>query len=296
VTGSRRLLRAGAALAGGLAVLLAAGCASSPSRTAAETPAASRVASSATRAVVWAVGDGADGSASARQLARRMAAHPLDRLLYLGDVYERGTPAEFRRDYASVYGRLARETAPTPGNHDWPLHSRGYDRYWGRVLGRRLGAYYSFRLAGWQVLSLNSEAPHGRRSAQLRWLRRELRGPGSCRLAFWHRPRYSAGLVHGDQPDVAPLWNALRGRARLVLSGHEHDMQRLRRRDGLTELVSGAGGHGHYPIDRGYRGLAFANDADYGALRLVLRPGRASFAFLAADGRTLDSGRASCRR
>ena len=45
----------------------------------------------AARAVVWAVGDGADGSAQARALAMRIAADRPDRLLYLGDVYESGT-------------------------------------------------------------------------------------------------------------------------------------------------------------------------------------------------------------
>ena len=236
------------------------------------------------RALVWAVGDGADGGTAAKGLARRIARSRPAWFLYLGDVYEGHTLSGFRRNYASVYGRLAAITAPTPGNHDWPWHRAGYD------------AYYTFSLAGWRILSLNSEVAHGVRSHQLRWLRRELRGRGTCRIAIWHRPRYSAGLEHGDQPDMAPVWNALRGHARLVLNGHEHDLQRMRRRDGITELVAGAGGHDRYPLDRGYRGLAFGDDTHYGALRMVLRPGRASLAFIAADGRRLDSGRVRCRR
>jgi hypothetical protein len=68
------------------------------------------------------------------------------------------------------------------------------------------------------------------------------------------------------------------------------------RSEGITQLVSGAGGHGRYPIDRGERGLAFGNDEDYGALRLELRPGKARYAFVSADGRELDSGRVRCRR
>lgn len=247
------------------------------------------------RAVVWAVGDGGDGGGAARKVARRIAKGRPDWLLYLGDVYEGSGLGEYRRNYGRVYGRLARITAPTPGNHEWPSHRTGYDRYWKRVRGTRPPAYYAFSLAGWRILSLNSEVAHGRRSRQVRWLRNELRRRGgTCTLAFWHRPRYSAG-THGDQRDTAPLWRALRGHAALVLNGHDHDLQRFRRRDGIVELVAGAGGHGRYPVDRGRKGLAFGDDGHYGALRLVLRSGRATFAFVSAGGRRLDSGRVRCR-
>jgi hypothetical protein len=110
------------------------------------------------------------------------------------------------------------------------------------VQGRAPPSYYALSLGGWTLLSLNSEEPHGPGSAQLRWLDHRLRrGRGTCRLAFWHRPRYSAGTTHGDQPDVEPLWNTLRGRATLVLNGHEHASQRFRTIEGLTEIVAGAG-------------------------------------------------------
>ncbi|MGH2944703.1 MAG: metallophosphoesterase family protein [Solirubrobacteraceae bacterium] len=247
------------------------------------------------QSIVWAVGDGADGGATAKAVARLIARGRPDRVLYLGDVYDDGSPADFRRHFTPVYGKLAPIMAPTPGNHEWPRHREGYDRYWARVLRRPVPAFYAFRVGGWQLLSLNSEAPHGPRSAQLRWLRRRLRGPGNCRLAFWHRPRYSAGTSHGDQPDVQPLWDALRGRARLVLNGHEHNMQRFGPVDDITQLVSGAGGHGLYPLRRPSPRVAFGDDDHYGALRLRLRRGRAAYAFIAADGRTLDAGAVACR-
>jgi acid phosphatase type 7 len=248
------------------------------------------------RAVVWAVGDGANGSAPARALARRIAAERPARVLYLGDVYDEGTRSDFARNFAPVYGALVGRMAPTPGNHDWPRHQQGYDPYWARVHGRPTPSFYAFRAGGWQLLSLNSEAPHGAGSKQLRWLRGKLRAPGTCRLAFWHRPRYSAGTHHGDQADVQPLWSALRGHATLVLNGHEHDLQRFRPRDGITELVSGAGGDGHYAVHPGYPGLAWADARHNGALRLVLRPGRAAYAFVDTRGRTLDAGSVRCRR
>jgi len=247
-------------------------------------------------AVVWAVGDGADGGQVAKRLARRIARDRPDRLLYLGDVYPAGSPADFRDHYATVYGRLAPITAPTPGNHDWPAHRDGYDRYWRARLHRPMPAWYALRVGGWRVLSLNSEAPHDARSPQLRWLRRTLaRGQGNCAIAFWHRPLRSAGL-HGDQPDVAPLWAALRGHVRIVVNGHDHDSQRLRARGGIVEYVAGAGGHGLYPINRGYAGLRFGDDGDYAGLRLALRATSARIAFVSVAGRVLDRSRVACSR
>jgi hypothetical protein len=245
-------------------------------------------------ALVWAVGDGDGGSASGALVRRIQRSRPA-RFLYLGDVYPDGSASDFARAYAPTFGRLAGLTAPTPGNHEWGAARSGYFPYWRAVKGSAQPSYYTFRLGGWQVLSLNSETAHGARSAQLRWLRAQLHGGGTCRLAFWHRPRFSAGTVHGDQPDVAPFWRALRGRARIVLNGHDHDSQRLEAVGGITELVAGAGGHGRYPLHRGYRRLAFGDAAHFAALRLRLQPGLARFAFVTSAGRTLDSGRLRCR-
>jgi hypothetical protein len=255
------------------------------------------------RAVLWAVGDGADGGDAGRAVAARIRRGPVDRFLYLGDVYAQtiigwlrgdGIAKDYRDRYAPLYGALASRTAPTPGNHEWPQRGVGYEPYWRTVFGRTPPAYYSFRVAGWQLLSLNSQAPHGRDSAQVRWLAGQVARPGTCRLAFWHRPRFSIGN-HGDQPDVAPLWDALRGHAVLVVSGHEHNMQRFRPVDGITQYVSGAGGHGHFGLHRETR-LAFGDDPDYGALRIDLRPGRARLRFVASDGRLLDDSVVRCRQ
>jgi hypothetical protein len=246
-------------------------------------------------AVIWAVGDGADGSRAARRLAASIARSGPDRFLYLGDVYPHGSADDFAGNYAPVYGRLDEITAPTPGNHDWQLREEGYLRYWESVKGRRQPSWYSFKVRGWELLSLNSEDAHGPGSAQVRWLRDRLREPGTCRLAFWHRPRYNAGAVHGDAPDVAPLWNALRGRARLVLNGHEHNLQRFHARDGITQLISGAGGTPRYGLDRDRR-VAFGRAGVTGALRILLAPGSADLEFRAADGSVLDRSRVTCQR
>jgi calcineurin-like phosphoesterase family protein len=247
----------------------------------------------ANRAVAWATGDGADGSTVARRLARRIAADRPDRFLYLGDVYPSGTALDYRRRFVPIYGRLANITSPTTGNHEWGNRESGYRPYWHGVTGRRQSYWYARPLAGWEIISLSSEARHDADSPQLRWLRKRVEAPGTCRLAFWHRPRFSAGTVHGDAPDVAPFWKALRGHARLVLGGHDHLLQRFRMRAGITEYVAGAGGIELYGRRRDSR-LAFARSGVTGALRIVLQPGRARMQFVSVDGKVLDTSRATC--
>jgi hypothetical protein len=243
--------------------------------------------------VVWAVGDGADGSARAKRLARLIAADEPDRFLYLGDVYESGTAAELRSNFDRVYRGLREITEPTSGNHDWGRRHEGYFPYWESVRGRPLRPWYGLRIGGWEILSLNSEAAHGGGSRQLAWLRRRLRGAaGDCRLAFWHRPRLSAG-VYGDDASFEPFWRALRGKARLVLSGHDHNMQRLRARHGIIQLVAGAGGRELYPLRSDAR-LRFGRDDRVGALRLELRDGRADGEFRGLRGRVLDRFSVRC--
>jgi hypothetical protein len=246
------------------------------------------------RAEVWAVGDAATPNDGARRLARYIRSRRPDRFLYLGDVYEDGTAREFRLHYDPLYGSLADVTDPTPGNHEWENRFSGYLPYWHRKKGHRQPPWSSTAIAGWQILSLNSMADHTAGSRQLRWLRREVRAKASdCRIAFAHAPRYSAG-EYEDDPGMAPLWNALRGRARAFLSGHDHNLQRLRPVGGITQYIAGAGGATAYPVDRADRQLAWGTSGIFGALRIVLEPGHARFEFRDSRGQLLDRSRASC--
>jgi hypothetical protein len=248
-------------------------------------------------ALVWAVGDAGVAGDAGKPLARLIVESKPDRLLYLGDVYENGTLEEFRNNYDPLYGALAERTWPVIGNHEAVLRSEGYEVYWREKVGRAPEPWYVRQQGSWELIALDSEMPTGRRSEQVRWLRDHLSRspPTTCRIAFVHRARYSAGTHHGDQKDIGPLWNALRGNAVAVLSGHEHDMQRLKPIDGMVQFISGAGGKELYPIDDEDERLAFGDDERFGALRLMLRANELEHAFVADDGDVLDRGTLRCR-
>jgi hypothetical protein len=245
----------------------------------------------AAAATVWAVGDGAYAGPNDDAVTNLVAAGPADQLLYLGDVYEAGTASEYATNYDSSYGRLKPITRPTPGNHEWGNRATGYDPYWGPSYSDP--HYYAFDLAGWHLVSLNSEEPMGEGSAQLDWLRADLAGRSdNCTIAFWHKPRFSAG-AHGDHTATEPLWRALAGRARIVLAGHDHNYQRFVPVDGITSFVVGTGGKTPYPYPSDLR-LAAGQHTAFGALALTLRPGLADFAFRTTGGSTFDAGTIPC--
>ena len=246
--------------------------------------------------VVWAVGD-----AQAGDLARQEAVASLiqsggpQRLLFLGDLTEDGTAAEYANDYGPTYGRMKAITSPTIGNHDYPRRAQGYDPYWGPSVQQPGGGHwYSFDLGGWHFVSLSSMEDRTAGSAQLAWLRADLaRYPGTCTIAYTHHPRYSAG----------PQWNNALGRADLGGAAQARRAVPVRSRPQLPAPQAGAR---HHPVRGRHRGrrlghpdywdprLASKSDRYLGALRLELAIGGGRFGFVSSDGITRDKGNLAC--
>jgi len=246
--------------------------------------------------VVWAVGDAqADDMARQEAVASLIQSGGLSRLLFLGDLTENGTAAEYANDYGPTYGRMKDITSPTIGNHDYPRRAQGYDPYWGPGVRQPDGGHwFSFDLGGWHFVSLSSMEDHGTSSAQLAWLRNDLaRYPGTCTVAFTHYPRYSAG-PQWSNVTLEPFWQALRGHGVLMLSGHAHNYQRHRPVRGITQFVVGTGGGDLGSPDFWDPRLASKSDRYIGALRLELAVGGARFGFVSTDGITRDRGDVAC--
>jgi hypothetical protein len=250
----------------------------------------------AARTVVWALGDGADGSAAGRRLARYVRARRPDRFFYLGDIYERGTAAEFHRNYAPLYGRLAHRTDAVLGNHEFGRRARGYFPYWRRARGwsrdrARHRAYVDG--SGWQVIAYSSQSDPRREAA---WLRRQVaRHPGTCRIAVAHRGRFAvADSLHRDNPDQGPIWSALAHRTAVNLVGHNHLYGRLAPIDGVHVLISGAGGHELRAPGAQRHEVAAVEAGVPTATRLVLRPGALDFRQVDARGGIHDAGTIHC--
>jgi acid phosphatase type 7 len=240
---------------------------------------------------VWAVGDA--NPPNSKRVTRLIKRADPDRVLYLGDVYGLADGAAAFERWAKPWGYLLNQMAPTPGNHEWKQAPQGYEQFWRDITGETPPTYYSFKAGGWEILAVNGE--HSDSDAIATWLTEQAGAGGNCRIAFWHRPAYSAGKYERGDAHARQYWDALVGGARIILNGHDHDMQRLRARDGIVEFISGAGGRHRHNVDEKDPDLAFGDDDHFGALRLRLSPERAKWRFVTARGHVLDKGSLFCQ-
>jgi hypothetical protein len=251
--------------------------------------------------VVAAVGDGAGGLPGAAHVADLIGTWNPTMVLYLGDVYNTGTYAEFTNYYAPTLGRFDAITNPTIGNHEWGNNLQGYFAYWDTTRH-----FYSYNAAGWHFVSLDSTTEFGQTmpgSAQYEWLAQDLAAnPADCTLVFMHHPRYGLGLTNGNAY-LRAIWSLLaQTGVDLVLTGHEHNYQRWQPLNGAgardllgpTQFVIGTGGHellGTAKSDS--RVVTQVRNTD-GALRLDLDATSARFAFSDTSGTVLDAGVVPC--
>ena len=257
-------------------------------------------------AVVAAAGDIASSGYGDEATASLLDTLNPDAVLTLGDnAYTSGSPSEFSSFYQPTWGRHRAKTKPAVGNHEYKTAgAAGFFDYFGPLAGQRGQAYYSFDLAGWHIVALNSNIERTAGSPQETWLRNDLaRNSSRCVLAYWHHPRWNIG-TKGDDATQAALWNALYDHgADVVLVGHDHNYQRYYRLDkngarddarGIRQFTVGTGGVGHYGVTA--RAPAETVNADtYGVLRLTLRPGAYDWRFLPEAGKTFtDAGSESC--
>jgi hypothetical protein len=283
---------------------LAVACASAPP---ADRPDAATLGSEGAKAVpshvVAAAGDiSPRGLGQQRGTARLVERIDPPQVLALGDLqYPRGAYADFRTYYDPTWGRFKARTLPSAGNHEYLTEdAAGYFRYFGDAARSHGHSYYSTKLGGWRLISLDSNIARGNTSPQVRWLKRVLAASDQkCTLAFWHHPRFNSGLDHGNNASVTPFWTALyQARADLVLNGHEHVYERFARQtpaavhsgDGIREFVVGTGGAETYEFGSPEPNSQVRVSGRYGVLRLVLRPDSYSWRFVAANDQVLDRG------
>lgn len=222
-------------------------------------------------------------------------------VLALGDTqYERGALRQYVRSYDPTWGAFKRRTYPTPGDHEYATaRARGYFGYFGRRAHPPRG-YYSFDLAGWHVLSLNSQRSIAR---QTTWIRRDLRRDHHrCELAFWHEPRWSSASG-GNRPLFAPWWDELYAAGvDVVLNAHEHQYERFAKLapdgspspGGIREFVVGTGGAElagfARPPDRGSERRL----KEHGILVLRFSASRYAWRFIAVNSGVRDAGADAC--
>jgi hypothetical protein len=233
-------------------------------------------------------------------------------VMAVGDLaYPSGTKEQFDNCYDKTWGRVKSRTHPAAGNHEF--HSAAatpYFEYFGVLAGDPKIGYYSYELGQWHIIVLNSECKDvggcDAGSPQEKWLRADLAGhPVACTLAYWHKPLFSSGGAHGNDPTVKPLFQALYdANADVVVGGHDHDYERFAPQDpegasdpkrGIREFVAGTGGKNHRPFGEPKPNSEVRDATAFGVLKLTLKPNGYDWQFIPEPGKSFtDSGSGKC--
>lgn len=179
---------------------------------------------------VYAVGDGATGSSTARTIASRIptpGAANFDRFLYLGDVYNDGTvgnlgdrTSEYVTHYDTVYGSqglndLRSKTSAIPGNHDYHdagAIALGYRNYWqGKYTVTQPfptsptpasdsgPLYYNFILGAYKFIGVDTNQDLAVGSPQYSYIANQLTTDlTKKKILYSHHGRWSADNTHPD--------------------------------------------------------------------------------------------------
>jgi acid phosphatase type 7 len=232
-------------------------------------------------------------------------------VMAIGDLaYPDGTKENFTC-YDKTWGRFKSRTRPAVGNHEF--HSAGatfYFEYFGAVAGDPRDGFYSYDLGEWHIVVLNSECKEvggcQAGSRQEQWLRADLAAhPTACALAYFHKPLFSSGATHGNDPELRPLWQALyEGNVDVAVGGHDHDYERFAPQTpdgkpdgkrGIREFVAGTGGKSQRLFADPQPNSEVRNNDAFGVLKFTLRSNGYDWQFIPVAGKSFkDSGSDSC--
>jgi hypothetical protein len=233
-------------------------------------------------------------------------------VMAVGDLaYPSGTKEQFDNCYNKTWGRVKSRTRPAAGNHEF--HSAAatpYFDYFGALAGDPKTGYYSYELGQWHIIVLNSECKDvggcDAGSPQEKWLHADLAAhPVACTLAYWHKPLFSSGSAHGNDPTVKPLFQALYdANADVVVNGHDHDYERFAPQDpegapdpkrGIREFVAGTGGKNHRPFGELKPNSELRDATAFGVLKLTLKSNGYDWQFIPEPGKSFtDFGNGTC--
>lgn len=138
------------------------------------------------------------------------------------------------------------------------------------------------------VLNSNSKEPDGSDAASLqaRWLQRQLSASTSpWNIVYFHHAPYTSDTRHS--PKVRMRWPFAEWGADVVISGHDHNYERIMR-DGIVYFVNGLGGGTRRPFGDPTEGSAVRYVDAFGAQRVTATDTTLDFEFINTGGVLVD--------
>ena len=151
--------------------------------------------------------------------------------------------------------------------------------------------YYTVVQGPVQLFAIDSDdnEPDGNSStsAQAQWLKSALAAStATWKLVYFHHAAYSSGSDHGSSTWMQ--WDFAGWGASAVLSGHDHDYERLSE-NGIPYFVDGTGGAGLYSFGTPIAGSQVRYNSDWGALKVDASSTQITFQFITRTGAVIDS-------
>lgn len=204
-----------------------------------------------------AFGDSGTGDDDQRAVRDAMMQVRFDLFLHTGDVaYNEGSPSQLEASFFDVYRELIAKVPgyPTLGNHDYETEAGApYLRAFslpnnGAPAGEE--RWYSFEWGSIHFVALDTQRVG---PEQIQWLDDDLSANElPWKIAYFHKPPYSHGR-HGGNDSVRAAFVPIFEKygVQLVLSGHEHNYERFKPKNGVHYVVTGGGGNLTRPVGAG---------------------------------------------
>jgi len=198
---------------------------------------------------------------------------------------------DFIGGYRGAYGEGSPKNRfwPTPGNHDWDdAHLAPYLEYFALPGNER---YYEVDAGLVRLFALDSDPREpdgaGERSAQAKWLERELGASTACfNLITFHHAPYGSGDFPAPTPRMR--WPFVEWGADAVLTGHVHVYERLQI-GGIPYFVTGNGGYDLGELGKPVAGSRVRDDDHFGAMLVTATTEGITYEFYDTTGERRDS-------
>lgn len=198
---------------------------------------------------------------------------------------------EYIYPYKGIYGSSSTVNRffPSLGNHDlYTDNTNPYFNYFELPGNER---YYDFIRGNVHSFVINSDSSEidgiDENSIQANWLKNTLQNssPQMWKVIYFHHPPYSSG-PHGS---IAYMrWPFKEWGAHIVLSGHEHNYERLYS-DNVTYFINGLGGKSIYTFLDSIPESVFRYCDNYGAMLIESFQTELICKFINIDGLLIDS-------
>jgi hypothetical protein len=187
---------------------------------------------------------------------------------------------------------------PSLGNHDY-TDGDGQDEYLAYFTLPGVGVntsgtsgnerYYDFIKGPVHFFVIDSQgalASASDNTAQRTWLQAQLAASATpWQIVYFHHPPYSSGK-HGGSPEMR--WPFARWGADAVMSGHDHNYERLSV-EGITYFVNGLGGRSTRDFNASVSGSLVRYNDDFGAMLVNANESSVTFEFFSVADEVVDS-------